>query len=309
MKLSIPGKTFLVGEYAVLAQGPCLSVGTQPFFNWVETQKTSSGLLLTAQTGDKPHQESAAGKLLSKFKQYEQFCGFISNPYQVGGFGASTAEFISAYYFLHERVTDELALTAESFFKTYLELYKDEQTKAQAPSGADLITQLFGGYLFFQKTIQGLAIKPQKWSLPQLEFSLFSTGLKIQTHEHLNSLNRQICYELIEPSAEVIQCFLGTDSALALEALNDWCLRLKSYDLTSTKVLELQAVLHKTLQQKISNVFVKPCGALGADVVAIFYPSEHKQLVLNTIKNLQLNNLVLKTDLHSLGAGPLASSI
>ena len=48
MKLAIPGKTFLVGEYAVLVGGKALGVATEPYFEADFKQKHETFLAAAA---------------------------------------------------------------------------------------------------------------------------------------------------------------------------------------------------------------------------------------------------------------------
>ena len=56
MKFFIPGKTFLVGEYAVLLGGAALGLATKPYFELTETEADEAA--------DEFHPDSPAGRYL-----------------------------------------------------------------------------------------------------------------------------------------------------------------------------------------------------------------------------------------------------
>ncbi|MGE0633718.1 MAG: hypothetical protein AB7O96_14990, partial [Pseudobdellovibrionaceae bacterium] len=96
LKLSIPGKTFLVGEYLALSGGAALIVCTEPRFKMKVKLKgseaNSSGLVGI-------HPQSPAGKFYSENQDvFSSFSLEFTDPYEGrGGFGASTAQFAMLY--------------------------------------------------------------------------------------------------------------------------------------------------------------------------------------------------------------------
>lgn len=280
---TVPGKTFLVGEYAVLAGGSCLGLGTNPSF--------SINLHSEKQTF---HPDSPAGMYLHK-NGLKNFTHEFVNPYGVGGFGASTAEFIFSY-FSNPHASKKL----EDIFLTYLGLYAER--KAQKPSGADLITQLVGGISHVDLSSEIPKSEKLSWNFKDLDFLIYSTGLKVKTHEHLASLDRKICDSLVKPCDEVIAAFKSNDSTNFKSALASWSKKLEQSGLTASEVVQLKA----RLESQIPGILVKPCGALGADVVVILVPKEQKQSVLAQITALNLNGLTLQADSSHLANGPLS---
>ncbi len=91
MVFSIPGKTFLAGEYLALYEGPTLVFLSQPYFEL----SVNKGHGETAGI----HKESPAGLFIRKHQEY--FANFdlkFIDPYSGrGGFGASTAQFLGCY--------------------------------------------------------------------------------------------------------------------------------------------------------------------------------------------------------------------
>lgn len=280
---TVPGKTFLVGEYAVLAGGSCLGLATHPGFSIV--------LNFAKQTF---HPDSAAGLYLRQ-NQLHNFSHEFNNPYGVGGFGASTAEFIFSYF-----SNPQASRKLEDVFVTYLNLYSDR--KEQRPSGADLLTQLIGGISHVNLSTGTPKVEKLTWGFSDLDFLIYSTGLKVKTHEHLASLDRKICGDLVAPCEEVIAAFKSGVSASFKEALARWSKKLEQSGLTAPEVLHLKS----HLEGRIPGILVKPCGALGADVIVVLVAKEQKQSVLAQISALNMPGLRFQADSSHLANGPLS---
>lgn len=276
MELKIPGKTFLVGEYAVLVGGEALGLGTQPCF-----QVSVKNPELTV------HPQSAAGLFLKS--QHNELNLNMENPYGVGGFGLSTAEFIAAWFNVkkHPNLKD--------IFETYQMLFADSRA-SQKPSGADLITQLLGQVTHFRTEVQNS--KSQPWPFENLSFYLVSTGLKVATHEHLAKLDRTKLEDLKPLSEKVISLFQKGDADSFLMALSEWSLYLAQKGL-----LHPNAATLKTKIESLPLVLqVKPCGALGADVFLVFCLKDDKKDVKNKLQSLNLKVQASEIDLVS---GPM----
>ena len=219
----------------------------------------------------------------------------FNNPYGVGGFGASTAEFIFSY-FSNPQASKKL----EDIFATYLGLYSER--KEQKPSGADLVTQLIGGISHIDLAGEVPKVQRLAWNFKDLDFLIYSTGLKVKTHEHLADLDRKICDGLVKPCEEVITAFKTSDSTTFKSALAIWSKKLEQLGLTASEVLDLKS----RLESHIPGILVKPCGALGADVIVILVAKEQKQSVLSQIKALNLKGLTFQADSSHLANGPLS---
>lgn len=280
---TLPGKTFLVGEYAVLAGGSCLGLATRPSF--------SMNLKGSKQTF---HANSPAGLYLSKNNLIHFEHEFI-NPYGVGGFGASTAEFIFSYF-----SNFEASKKLEDIFKAYISLFDDRPE--QKPSGADLVTQLIGGISHIDLSGYQPKVEKLNWNFKDLDFLIYSTGLKVKTHEHLANLDRLTCESLVKPCSEVIQAFKTNDSQVFKEALASWSKNLEQLGFIVPEILQLKS----RLEAEIPEILVKPCGALGADVIVVLTSKEQKQSVLAKIEQTHLPGLTFHADSSHLINGPLS---
>ena len=112
--LTIPGKTFLVGEYAVLVGGEALGIATNPQFS-LEIKSPNEIIDY--------HAESAVGLFCKKNDLV--FNRKIINPYGVGGFGQSTAEFIFAWF--EKNKIDLSPQIIPEIFNDYIDLFYSDK--------------------------------------------------------------------------------------------------------------------------------------------------------------------------------------
>lgn len=269
MKFEVPGKTFLVGEYAVLNGGAGLGLSAKPCFV----------LDYDSLDGKKCHfhPESPAAKYLQHHGKDRELT--MIDPY-TGGFGRSTAEYWAA-------IIPDLLKEEKSFHKILKE-YKSYHTG----SGADLAFQYFGnvclsdsGAGYFQSL---------DWHFENLDFFVLSTGQKIPTHEHLNKLDISVLRDLPDLSAKVIQAYTENKEFEFLSLMRDWCGALKERGLTHERSLEM--VVH--LQECRYVQLAKPCGALGADVILVFFTRNHKDTVKSYLIEHEYNVQAHSSDLH-----------
>lgn len=207
--LSIPGKTFLVGEYLALAGGPSVVAMTRPCFEFSWTP-------VKHQVNHGFHPESPAGKLLNELyvkrpDSREYSISFQDPHFGKGGLGASTAEFVGAWIFeqwltletLNERVRTnkrtEFVEILPNHLNEVVPLWSSDRvgsarfrdlldryfTYVKAGSGADLVSQVTGGIAAWDGAQDHM--RRFSWPFSDLSMSLFKTGRKLATHEHLAS--------------------------------------------------------------------------------------------------------------------------
>lgn len=293
MTLEIPGKTFLVGEYAVLSNGPALGLATAPCFTLRESPVPTV-----------PHPESPAGRYLARHGCAPRF--ELQDPY-TGGFGRSTAEFWAAvqtrfagcetqgepkFAGCETRLWD----AADTFsFPEILGEYRE----LHAGSGVDLAIQYFGRVC--EAGPENGRFAAYDWHFPELEFFVVSTGYKAATHEHLATLDPACLRGLPALSAQVITAYHGGDSRAFLESLETWAQTLAERDLTLDRSRELK----KSLESHADIKLAKPCGALGADVILVFCERERGARVREFLSGRgPLKVVASSADLHAgLAAG------
>lgn len=264
MKYFVPSKTFLTGEYSVLLGGAALGLATSPCF---EISYLSQKAL------EAFHPESPAGRYLKEKK--ESLGVHFHDPYMArgvqGGFGRSTAEYFAAA--IPDLVANHkgpLQIKEE-----YLSFFEHEKVK---PSGMDLLIQYLGGVAYLNPLEN--EFKSMNWKFPELDFFLISTGLKIKTHEHLENLDLTRLSDLPQYSNQVIDAYLNKTSDKFLQAMQDWSRHLMERKLTHLSALEFKQGLEKMDKVKL----VKPCGALGADVMIVFFDHQDKEQVQSALR-------------------------
>lgn len=251
MKLSIPGKTFLVGEYSVLLGGSAIGLATKPCFEITYNEPSRLDF----------HPASPAGCYLKKHNKSVSVS--IKDPYISGGFGRSTAEYFAV-------VSPDLLETNQEFYKI-LEEYKS----LHSGSGVDLAFQYFGRVCLADPIIQ--FYQTFSWQFENLDFYIISTGLKINTHEHLNNLKLNSLRDLPALSDKITRVYAENKEFEFLSLMKDWCKLLEAHGLTHANSIGIKHTLESFEPIKLA----KPCGALGADVIIVFFAKSHKETVHN----------------------------
>lgn len=273
----IPCKTFLSGEYAVLAGGPAIGLATRPGFKKSNSVK-------------KYHAESAAGLYL---KSKDFFDVISAAP---GGFGKSTAEFLFAW--LNDHPKDQSHFM--NAFEAYLDLYREPHLKKLQPSGADLLIQSLGEIAVIDEN-RNLS-KSVSWLYPELGFFILSTGIKIDTHDHIKTLDRTALQGLVPQARNVVKGYLSRDHNFFFNELFKWSQSLKKLGFLHPKIEELVVNLKNRIEFVVKHIqpaqfLIKPCGALGADVVLIIFDQKLKASIQSVIKEIGLQIVASELDL------------
>ena len=272
-KVSIPGKVFLMGEYAVLKGAPAWVASIQPRFEWSKSQRTP------LDDSFFPHPQSPAGRYLDSLGLWTKTGGWYDPFDGLGGFGGSTAEFLAA---LFSRV--DLPVDTKECHRLYQSFSKTDD--GYIPSGADLIAQKVGGIVQVQNINTNQDIEFQNVTLPAgAHWLVFSAshlpGRKTKTHSHLAS---KMKFDL-EPLIGILNEF---DSALSRqdptamgklmirysEALNH--MGLENPD---TEADRMELCKHPDV------LGVKGCGANLSDAVLVLLKSvDHEEQVVQLAK-------------------------
>ena len=259
--LSVPGKTFLSGEYVALEGGTAVLFGSAPRFQL----KISQGI------GANPfHAMSPAGLLYIDHQSYLQgFSLEFVDPYQVGGFGASTAQFVLLKAFLD--LKDSVWVESEFHWdwNDWLKTYREYSAKSGATaSGADLIGQVRGGITLFERNhgrIQNFG-----WPFPELGLCLFSTGIKLKTHEHLKTISQLPVQDLSLPMQAIEAGLIQSDPVQFVNGIEAFSEVLVQNGFQAEHIEK-----SRNKAQEIPGVmFSRGCGAMGSDVFAVFFDRE-----------------------------------
>lgn len=250
-EITCPSKTFLLGEYLALHGGPSLVLNTLPAFR-LSIHKGPFAL-------QGIHPDSPAGRFIrAHFSEQEKQFHF-DDPYQgLGGFGASTAQFLAAYCF-YEGHTD---FNADNLLASYLE-YAYAGT-GMAPSGADLIAQWQGAISYFEKQ---QSLETLTWPFESLHFALIHTQKKLATHEHLASLEQMNTDDLKAPVLAAKAALQDSDAETIVAAINEYQQRLQAKSLSAKHSLALLADIKRLPGVRAA----KGCGAMGSDVLLVLY--------------------------------------
>ncbi|UYL08401.1 hypothetical protein B9G69_015265 [Bdellovibrio sp. SKB1291214] len=272
---TIPGKTFLVGEYLALHGGPTLSVLSKPCFEM--TSKPGNGSYSGDAGGQARwggiHPDSPAGKFISAHSDYFKNIDLsFSDPYKgMGGFGASTAQFLGAYALWMYREAHSIGMEAQFDFRHLLAEYQQYAWNGEGtpPSGADLIAQFKGSMTFFEKR-KGI-VSVTNWPFEELDFYLIHTGNKVATHEHLKTLKDFDSLGLEKAAYRVQESFASANPDELIAGVQDYAKALKDLNFTCEPTLKLLEGLRGLSFVKAA----KGCGALGADVLFVVTAKNH----------------------------------
>lgn len=259
LNFSVPGKTFLAGEYLALQGGPTLVFLSEPYFE-LTVQNGKGGL-------GRIHPDSPAGLFVRKYADiFSLYDLDFFDPYQGrGGFGASTAQFLSVYAFWLTAKNPQIKVVNELRWSELLDAYYAHAWtgQGQRPSGADLVGQLAGQLTVFEKRSEFLTTI--SWPFADLDFYLIHTGNKVATHEHLKKLPAFNAAELQASFATVYQSLQTKSSTDFVAGIDAYRRALQNLNFTCPETLDLLRDI-----MNLPNVrTAKGCGALGADVILV----------------------------------------
>ncbi|MCX7118207.1 MAG: hypothetical protein NTW94_09975 [Legionellales bacterium] len=278
MKWRIPGKTFLVGEYAALAGLDAILLTTLPCF---EVSKTTDVGLHGI------HPESPAGRWWHAHGD-TGFGLLWVDPYQgLGGLGASSAQFIGAYH---------ASMTTKPHQQGLLEAYFEltETLEGLRPSGYDVLAQSLRGCVYINKT-RMQHVYPV-WPFQDIAFILLHTGQKLATHQHLSTMS-------IPKGVDQLSVLVG-DAQKALDA-GDGHLLVTAVNAYHQKLSEMNLVADHSLHQvdvlkAMPEVLAaKGCGAMGADILLLLVPMNQLAVVSSRLKSQAWTVIATSDDLSS----------
>jgi len=288
-ELSVAGKTFMAGEYLALLGGPALILSTEPRFR-LQVSKTNS------QSKCPFHADSPAGRLwaadASFFSHYQIR---FEDPYQIGGFGASSAQFALLHAFW--QLKDEVFGEAERFFDWHEMLHDYRafgKTEGYAPSGADVVGVCAGGLTWFDRNNGKL--QTFAWPFQEMEFFVAHTGRKLPTHEHLKKLTAFAGEDFEAAMNQIQQGLIHLDFEKFLAGMKVYRQLLVDQKWVTERTLK--TVEHLEKNPKV--LFAKGCGAMGSDVILAFCEKCHAKDVRHAMTAL---NLQVISDSSQMGQG------
>jgi mevalonate kinase len=301
MFFSIPGKTFILGEYAILGGLPAIVAAVSPRFSLQPGPGVPAPF----------HPESPAGKLLSGTRSSHDFPFVFHDPLGgAGGFGASTAQFALSYYAVAH--AEGWSLAWQDVWKKYREL--------ATGSGADLMTQWLGGIVRCQVSPLGV---PSVEALPEFaprfgqskgfhwsDLMVFSashqTGRKTATHHHLDGLKgdqfTRVLEKLRAPLDAGFAAIQNGDGVQLGQALGDYA------DVLKEAGLEIEPTFRdRQALSKIPGVLgVKGTGANQSDAIIVLadsnprYKEQITEAALSRGLKLVSSGLTMENGIQSL---------
>lgn len=321
--ITIPSKTFLLGEYIALLGGPSLLLNTPHYFVLNFNKQNTSNFLKEIQKKKghpgslllKEYKDSLTKKEQVVFNDFAKYFSFKDPYLSSGGFGCSGAEFLSVYFILqlykifnfqNNFTQNQIIKKWNSFIfkekKSFSVFYKFKNLTSLG-SGFDILSQLFGSIVYLEESkplsVEPLelsnGIKHQEFSWPFIdcEFSLLKSKNKIETHKHLSELSPQQLKIIGEALSPIVKKAI---IAFKKNAITDFLKSVTEQQvlLTSKGLVCLESIQALKIISKIPEVLAsKSCGALGADTFLIFYSKGSKQLVKDKVKTSKgLSSLV-----------------
>gem|GEM_PF-3755978 len=245
-----------------------------------------------------------SGLLVKKRKlQVQQF--FINDPHEKkGGFGRSTAEFLSLYLASsalgseNDLKRNPKEINCEILRKTYQQLHADKQLhdKGLPPSGADLLAQSMGGISWVHPNESEFSSYSWPWS--GQSFFVFRTGKKLPTHNHLQNLKLNSSHRLEILASKVFQSFRQKNWRPFVDGVNLYSDHLHELGLADEEVRE------RCLQLRNHNFVdgAKGCGAMGLDTVLVLGKIENKESIFQVAKKLDLQFVASSTDVYQISS-------
>lgn len=278
MKIAVPAKTFVAGEYLTLLDGPALVATTAPLFTLQVDNKPFDG-------GDSLekvlHSASPAGKFFAQHPQLSTQPLYMSRqePYaSQGGFGGSTADYIALLEYAEHAQNQDLSIWDE--WSLYRKL-ANAKASAVPPSGADLVAQLAGGLVYTHPSQNKLSTW-NAWPFDDFDLVIVKTQQKVATHEHLAELDvNSIPQAALQTHFDTL--LTGIESASSqqfIAGFRDYGACLRKAGFCCNESLELLANI-----ERITGVLAaKGCGALGADTLAICIANKYKDDVITQLE-------------------------
>lgn len=261
----IPSKTFVVGEYLAINGTASMILASDPGFYIQIIKDKTFGF----------HPDSPAGQLKKELKQNNVGFSFFDPHEGRGGFGKSTAEYLSVFLY-NQFQNSETANVSDSILENledFVQQYQSCSGKEYKPSGADLVAQVCGGLCWYD----GMNFNAEKlaWPFPGYEIFVFHTGKKLATHEHLKDLKSKDLRSLIPILLAARTSFDQSNLKVFCESLNFYYDTLGDLGLSDPTV---QKSVYK-LRENEEILAAKGCGAMGMDTVIVVGENSNAQKI------------------------------
>jgi mevalonate kinase len=199
-----------------------------------------------------------------------------------GGFGASSAQFAMLYK-LHLKLTQQ-KFSPNLFIDEYRKI--SQGSAGVAPSGADCMAQYLNHSIFFDA--KSNSAKKIIWNFPDLDFAIFKTDTKVNTHLHLRTLDPFDVQKLQDISLKVEKSFVYSDGEMLIRNVQKFFHLLEGKNLVIDQTVQIVDGLLKIEGVKAA----KGCGALCADTILLIFEKNKKDILFShDLKALGLKNI------------------
>ncbi|GHU15247.1 hypothetical protein FACS189449_12720 [Alphaproteobacteria bacterium] len=201
---------------------------------------------------------------------------FIDPHNGAGGFGASSAQYVLLHQ-LYRKLTDT-AWNLDSF----LIEYRGYCGQSIGPSGADCVAQQENRHIYFNATSN--SIEHMDWNFSELDFIIFKTGTKVETHVHLRQLPSIDVSDLNAFVENVRESFVRSDSDMLIKNIMDFFYFLDRNGFVTDRT---RGIVNQLLKTK-EILAAKGCGAMSADTIIVIFASKDRDKILNILKKYDI---------------------
>ncbi len=259
VRISVPAKTFVCGEYVAIEGGPCLVAATQPRYTLSLIHKDKASTSPFFESGSELfHPSSPAGQFLKAHET--EFKELLFKFEGDQGLGSSSAQFLTLYSYVTWKTGIQALARTEFDMRDLLKLYRQY---APESSGADVVSQLHGGLVWFQR--QTGHCERLEWDFKDLGIIFVKSSIKIPTHVHLQQTHLPDVNELAVHVDSAKLAVRECHRSLFVDSIRSFREGLKDRGLTHPLTLQWQLEIEKWP----GVILMKGCGALGADVYMI----------------------------------------
>lgn len=231
------------------------------------------------------HSASPAGQWLKKHPQIKYAISSYDPHNSQGGFGFSSAQF-NLVYLLGKILEEGKALGDSSVSEVdLLKMWTDYRSldfKGHIPSGVDILSQWIGKVCLFSP--DPFHVSSLDWPFKDLNFFLVRTGIKFNTWEHLKEIKESDFSELADIAKEAILSIKNEDEKYFILAVNEYSTCLEKLSLLHNNT----SFLLNELKKIKSIVAAKGCGAMGAEVVAVFFHPKGQSEVESVLREYSI---------------------
>lgn len=275
IEISCPAKTFILGEYGVLDGGSAVLINTAPRFRCIFSKNSKETELPFF-----PKKSPVSQWVLSHRKEFKGLSLKWKDPYKGrGGLGFSSAQFNMLYGY--SLILQGVSLDRISPQKLW-RVYREMEFEGWIPSGADVVSQWVGGVCLFQQN--PLRVRSLILPLPSIECLIVRTGERLNTYEHLKDLKLKDVSNLKELAQEGVRALESGNEMNFLKIVNEYGLALSHQGLVTKKT--------KDILQELKNFkeieALKGCGAMGAEIIILFYKKEHDENLRKKLSHLEI---------------------